>query len=170
MVFLLQRQGLHFPICVDSSLKRGPGEGGGVCVGGVGSGRQGGRRGVGSAAICCFTFQIIQCDRANVLLQSAQQYAQPWLSVSQQNVRMSQKDSLRVTLKKSPLLFQRMYISCNDMCSDSHKSSPTALFSMETDAAWFFLTAAHTQSHDACRRFAFQHREKSVRNHEMSCG
>lgn len=41
---------------------------------------------------------------------------------------------------------------------------------METDAAWFFLTAAHTQAHNAWRRIGFQHREKSVRNPEMSWG
>lgn len=44
--------------------------------------REGRRRAVGSAAICYFTFQIIYCDRANLLLQSAKQYAQPWLTVS----------------------------------------------------------------------------------------
>lgn len=67
-MFLFRWQGLHFPICVGASLGRGP--------------RERGRGAVGFAAICCFTFQIIKCDRANLLLQPAKQYAQSWLTVS----------------------------------------------------------------------------------------
>lgn len=127
-----------------------------------------GRRAVASAAICCFTFQIMSCDRANVLLQSAKQYAEPCRSVSPakcQNV--TERFIAGQAEKVASPFFQGMYISCNDVCSDSHKSSPTTLLSMETDAAWFFLTPP---THNAWRWIGFQHREKSVRNPEKSCG
>lgn len=97
-----------------------------------------GGQAVGCAAIRYFAFQIIYCDRANLLLRSAKQYAEAWLTVSPANVRMSRGDSWQVTVEKSPLpFFQGTYISCNDTCSGAHKSFPTTLFSMETDTAWF---------------------------------
>lgn len=101
---LFRRRGLHFPIRGDSSPRRGPGEGGGGVGGWVG-------QAVGRAAIRYFTFQIIYCDRANLLLRSAKQYAEAWLTVSPANVRMSQRDSWQVTVEKSPLPFFRERIS-----------------------------------------------------------
>lgn len=45
-----------------------------------------------------------------------------------------------------------MYISCCNMCSDSHKSFHTTLFSLETGSEWLSflthtLTHPHTQTH-----------------------
>lgn len=61
---------------------------------------------------------------------------------------MLQKDSLQVMVKYVASFFQgAMYISCYDMCSDSHKSFPTTLFSLETDSGWFSFSNTYTPTH-----------------------
>lgn len=158
MVFLLWRQGLHFPICVDSSLRRGP----------RGREKARGRRAVASAAICCFTFQIMSCDRANGLLQSAKQYAEPCRSVSPAKCQNVTERFIAGQVEKVASPFFRECISHAMMCVLTLINHPLQHYS-----PWRLTPPGSFSSpptHNAWRWIGFQHREKSVRNPEMSCG
>lgn len=121
-----------------------------------------------SAAICCFTFQIMSCDRANGLLQSAKQYAEPCRSVSPAKCQNVTERFIAGQVEKVASPFFRECISHAMICVLTLINHPLQHYS-----PWRLTppgSFSPPPTHDAWRWIGFQHREKSVRNPEMSCG
>lgn len=100
-----------------------------------------------SCGFCCnplFHISNHTLWQGKLLLQSAKQYAEPRLTVSPAKCQsVSGRFMAGHGEKVAPPFSRGTYISCNDTCSDSHKSFPTTLFSMETDTAWFSFSNMH---------------------------